>query len=196
MDWKQVHRFSSSSQFFKFGSSKMLRSVILFVSIAGGTAALASQLLNTAVKPGNPTAMTATAPKAAPPPQQTSSGYRTVTLRDDGRGHFQVEANVDGRRIEFLVDTGASVIALRESAAAKLGIHPAVRDYTAKASTANGVVKAAPVMLNRVEVNGITVRDVMAFVMPDEGLSTNLLGMSFLSRVKWTHEKGRLVLEQ
>ena len=51
-------------------------------------------------------------------------------------------------------------------------------------------------MLNRVEVNGITVRDVMAFVMPDEGLSTNLLGMSFLSRVKWTHDKGRLVLEQ
>jgi aspartyl protease family protein len=51
-------------------------------------------------------------------------------------------------------------------------------------------------MLNRVEVNGITVRDVMAFVMPDEGLSTNLLGMSFLSKVKWTHDKGRLVLEQ
>ena len=35
-----------------------------------------------------------------------------------------------------------------------------------------------------------------AFVIPDELLSTNLLGMSFLSRVKWTHDRGRLVLEQ
>ena len=119
-----------------------------------------------------------------------------MTLQSDRRGHFQVDARVDGRAVDFMVDTGASVIALRESSAAKLGIHPARRDYTAKASTANGVVAAAPVMLNRVEVNGITVRDVMAFVMPDEGLSTNLLGMSFLSRVKWTHDKGRLVLEQ
>jgi len=55
---------------------------------------------------------------------------------------------------------------------------------------------AAPVMLNRVEIAGITVRDVRAFVMPDEGLDTNLLGMSFLSKVKWTHERGRLILEQ
>jgi len=196
MDWKQVHQSSSSRQFFKFGSSKMLRSVILFVSIAGGTAALASQLLNTAVKPGNPTAMTATAPKAAPPPQQTSSGYRTVTLRDDGRGHFQVEASVDGRRIEFLVDTGASVIALREGSAARLGIFPRASDYTAQIQTANGTGKAARVTLNRVDIDGITVRDVRAIVVPDDQLAVNLLGMSFLSRVKWSHDRGKLVLEQ
>ena len=95
-----------------------------------------------------------------------------------------------------MVDTGASPIALRESSAAKLGIHPSARDYTAKMQTANGVGKAARVQLNRVEVNGITVRDVEALVMPDEALSTNLLGMSFLSRVKWSHDRGRLVLEQ
>ena len=50
--------------------------------------------------------------------------------------------------------------------------------------------------LDRVEINGITVRDVRAMVVPDEALSTNLLGMTFLSRVKWTHDRGRLVLEQ
>jgi aspartyl protease family protein len=88
------------------------------------------------------------------------------------------------------------VIALRESAAAKLGIFPSPREYTATAHTANGVAKAAPVRLNRVDVDGITVRDVQAFVMSDQQLGTNLLGMSFLSRVKWTHDKGRLVLEQ
>ena len=94
------------------------------------------------------------------------------------------------------MDTGASSIALRESSAAKLGIHPSARDYTVKMQTANGVGKAAPVQLDRVEINGITVRDVDAVVVPDESLSTNLLGMTFLSRVKWTHDRGRLVLEQ
>ena len=174
----------------------MLRPVLLFLSIAGGTAALASQLLDVAVKPGSPSAMTATAPKAVPSPQQTSSGYRTVTLRDDGRGHFQVEANVDGRQIDFLVDTGASVIALREGSAARLGIFPRASDYTAKIQTANGTGKAARVTLNRIEINGITVRDVQAIVVPDDQLAVNLLGMSFLSRVKWSHDRGKLVLEQ
>lgn len=135
----------------------------------------------------------ATRPAAAP---SASSNYRTVTLNSDGRGHFQADVRVDGRTIAFLVDTGASLVALNEKSAARLGIHPSARDYNVRTQTANGVGKAARVRLDRVELNGITVRDVEAFVMPDEALSTNLLGMSFLSRVKWTHDRGRLVLEQ
>jgi aspartyl protease family protein len=172
-----------------------MRAVLIFLCIVAAICTVASQQLDKWNKTGQPPAMMTVA-KAAPTAPATSSGSRTVTLQSDSRGHFQVDARVDGRSVDFLVDTGASVIALRESAAARLGIYPAPRDYTAKASTANGVVKAAPVTLNRVEVNGITVRDVQAFVMPDDGLGTNLLGMSFLSRVKWTHDKGRLVLEQ
>jgi aspartyl protease family protein len=134
-------------------------------------------------------------PKPEPAPA-VSSNYSTVTLNSDSRGHFQIDARVDGRSIEFLVDTGASSIALRESSAAKLGIHPSARDYSVKMQTANGIGKAARVQLGRVEVGGITVRDVVALVVPDESLSTNLLGMTFLSRVKWSHDRGRLVLEQ
>ena len=95
-----------------------------------------------------------------------------------------------------MVDTGASVIALRESSAARLGIHPRRATTPAGRRPPTASARSAPVRLNRVEVNGITVRDVEAVVMPDEALSTNLLGMSFLSRVKWTHDRGRLVLEQ
>ena len=119
----------------------------------------------------------------------------TVTLSNNGRG-FQVEARIDGRPIDFIVDTGASAIALRETSAAKLGIHPAARDYTIKMQTANGVGKAARVQLDRVEINGITAHDVAALVVADDALSTNLLGMTFLSRIKWTHDRGKLVLEQ
>ena len=125
-----------------------------------------------------------------------SNGYRTVTLNSDRSGHFQTDVRVDGRSIEFLVDTGASKVALRASAAARLGIHPSARDYTVRMQTANGIGRAARVRLDRVELSGITVRDVDAVVVPDEALGTNLLGMSFLSRVKWSHDRGRLVIEQ
>ena len=126
----------------------------------------------------------------------SSASARNVVLTKAPNGHFQVEARVDGRRIEFLVDTGASHIALREREAARLGIYPRPSDYTVRVSTANGVTKAALVQLRSVEVGDILVRDVSAIVHPDEGLSVNLLGMTFLSRVRWTHERGKLVLEQ
>ena len=149
------------------------------------------------------TSKPASAPAAERPPRpyqasqpSPASNSRSVPLRSDGRGHFETDARIDGRSISMLVDTGASSIALRESAAARLGIFPAPRDYTARIHTANGVGKAAPVRLSRVELGDITVRDVQAFVVPDEALSVNLLGMSFLSRVKWSHDRGRLVLEQ
>jgi aspartyl protease family protein len=155
-----------------------------------------AQYADRAAKANSPNAMAVAAKAARAPMQSAPNGYRTVTLRSDRSGHFQVEARVEGRPVEFMVDTGASMIAMRESSAARLGIRPSARDYIVKTQTANGVGKAARVRLNSVEVNGITVRDVEAFVVPDESLATNLLGMSFLSRVKWTHDRGKLVLEQ
>ena len=88
-----------------------------------------------------------------------------------------------------------SQIALRAGDAARLGIHPTARDYN-KVATANGVTRAALVELRMVEVGNIVVRNVPALIHSDEALGVNLLGMSFLSRVRWTHERGRLLLEQ
>jgi aspartyl protease family protein len=170
-----------------------MRQILAFMLLMAVGAIGAARYLEYVANPtGN--AMAVTARPAPVPP--VSSGIRTVTLNNDGRGHFQVEARVEGRSIDFLVDTGASTIALRESAAAKIGIHPSPGDYSVRMQTANGVGKAARVRLDRVEVADILVRDVDALVVPDEALSTNLLGMSFLSRVKWAHDRGRLVLEQ
>ena len=103
---------------------------------------------------------------------------------------------MDGRPISFIVDTGASHITLRESDAARLGYHPRDRDYVITIRTANGEGRAAPIDLRVVEIEDITVHDVRALVVPDDALSVNLLGMTFLSRIKWTHESGQLVLEQ
>jgi aspartyl protease family protein len=175
-----------------------------FIFVAVVCAGLSRQISNMVMKPGDGSAVAITAsPRQAPPTreasrrqQQTSDNYRTVTVNDNGHGSFEVEARVDGRSLDFIVDTGASYVALRETAAAKLGIHPSARDYTVRIHTANGIGKAAPVMLDRIEINGITVRNVRAIIHPDEALSVNLLGMTFLSKVKWTHDRGRLVLEQ
>jgi len=135
------------------------------------------------------------AQRAEAPPQ--SASYRTVTVRSDRIGHFQVEGAVDGRRLDFMVDTGASLVALRERDANKLGIFPAPRDYTGRTSTANGVIAVAPVRLSSLEINGIRIYDVGAVVIPDKALGTNLLGMSFLSRVRrFEMANGRLVMEQ
>ncbi len=96
-----------------------------------------------------------------------------------------------------MVDTGASLVTLRETDAANIGIRPGPRDYTATVLTANGKIKAAPTTLDRIEVGGITVFDVPALILPDDVLSQNLLGVSFLARLRrYEYAGGRLVLEQ
>jgi aspartyl protease family protein len=140
-------------------------------------------------------AMAAT-PASSAPQQPAQHGRSHVVLRDS-RGHFSVDGRVDGRHMKFMVDTGASVVAMRESDARRLGVHPSHRDYTAQVKTANGTIKAAPAMLRMVEVGGLQVRDVQALVLPDQALSENLLGLSFLSRLRrFEYSNGRLVLEQ
>jgi aspartyl protease family protein len=89
-----------------------------------------------------------------------------------------------------------SLVTLTESDAARLGFHPAQRDYTAQLRTANGTIRGAPLRLDRVEIGGLALRDVAAVVLPDEALSENLLGLSFLSRLhRFEYHDGRLVLE-
>ena len=171
--------------------SAMLRMMIVAVVFMVSVVMTVRHLEN--VGTGGTVALSSTPTLA---PVSSSVSARNVVLTKAPNGHFQVEARVDGRRIEFLVDTGASHIALREREAARLGIYPRPSDYTVRVSTANGVTKAALVQLRSVEVGDILVRDVSAIVHPDEGLSVNLLGMTFLSRVRWTHERGKLVLEQ
>jgi aspartyl protease family protein len=125
------------------------------------------------------------------------AGSRTLSIPRDARGHFQTDARIDGQRVDFMVDTGASVIALNEKSAARFGLRPVPADYKATVATANGTIKAARTRLAMVDVGGIVVRDVDAMVLPDEALSENLLGLSFLSKLKrFEYSNGHMVLEQ
>ena len=147
--------------------------------------------------------MTASPALAKSAPQKVSvetpapTGGRSLSIPRDARGHFQTEGRIDGQRIGFMVDTGASVVALNEKSAARFGFRPSRSDYSTTVSTANGTIKAARTRLAMVDLGGIVVRDVEAMVLPDEALSENLLGASLLSKLnRYEYANGKLVLEQ
>ena len=130
-------------------------------------------------------------------PAIAPTGTRSLSIPRDARGHFQAEGRIDGQRIDFMIDTGASMVALNEKSAARFGLRPSPSDYKASVNTANGIIKAAPARIAMIELGELTVRDVDAMVLPDEALSENLLGLSFLSKLKrFEYANGKMVLEQ
>jgi aspartyl protease family protein len=125
------------------------------------------------------------------------AGLRSLSIPRDARGHFQAGGRINGQRLDFMVDTGASVVALNERSAAQFGLRPSPSEYKATVNTANGTIKAAPARIAMIEIGELTVRDVDAMVLPDDALSENLLGLSFLSKLKrFEYANGKLVLEQ
>jgi aspartyl protease family protein len=127
-----------------------------------------------AAKPA-PSAMTltATAPRA-------TGGDASVMKGEDG--HYWAEASVNGTAVRFLVDTGASAVALSAEDAERLGLQPATLAYDYTVTTASGEARAAKVKLATISVSGAQVSDVEAFVI-DKGLTTSLLGMTYLGRL-------------
>jgi len=137
---------------------------------------------------------------SAAKPNRSSSNYRSGR-RDEvripaARDHqYYVTAAVNKSPAPFLVDTGASFVALRESDARRAGLRPYRADFDQPVRTANGVTNAARVTLRAIEINGIKVENVEAFILADDQLGVNLLGMSFLSRLESVESRaGELVL--
>jgi aspartyl protease family protein len=143
-----------------------------------------------------PSAAVAVAPHPEPAAAQSNS-LRSVVIAPSRGGHFRVTGRVDGRRIDFMVDTGATVIALKPEDAAMLGVRPIASDYVAAVKTANGVIRVAPVELDTVEIEDLEVHHVAAMVLPPGVSQENLLGLSFLRRLRrFEYADGKLVLEQ
>jgi aspartyl protease family protein len=127
----------------------------------------------------------------------TSSGRRKVELAAGSNNHFFADAELNGRSVSVMVDTGASMVALTYDDARRAGIYPRDSDFTGRSSTANGIARFAPVEIDRVSIGGIEVRNVRAAVMEEGKLDTSLLGMSYLSKIGSVAMKsGRLVLEE
>jgi aspartyl protease family protein len=136
--------------------------------------------------------------KVEPDKSRTSSiSGRSVRLEPDDRGHYRADFRLNGRSVDALIDTGATLIAVNESTARRLGIHLAASDFRHEVKTANGNARAAAAMIDSVEIGRIRVRDVQAVVLEDQALQGTLVGMSFLRRLSgYKVEHGELVLEQ
>jgi aspartyl protease family protein len=170
-----------------------MRNILIFAGLLAGLGTFMAQMADRMT--ATPALAKTASGKAAP--EVAQAGLRSLSIPRDARGHFQTEGRIDGQRIGFMVDTGASVIALNESSAARFGLRPSRGDYNATVATANGTIKAARTRLAMVELGGLVVRDVEAMVLPDEALSENLLGLSFLSKLKrFEYAGGKMVLEQ
>ena len=131
----------------------------------------------------------------AAPAKSRFGGYR-VELPSGRNGHFYTSARINGRSIDVLVDTGASLVSLSHEDAERAGIYLKDSDYKYRANTANGTARFAMVNLSRVQIGDITVDNVRAGVAEPGNQSVTLLGMSFLSKLKRVEmNAGKLILE-
>ncbi len=121
----------------------------------------------------------ATAPAQREVPRTGVQFGSEMRVLAGGHGHFLLNLTVNNTRIPFLVDTGASSIALTREAAAAIGIRPSPSDFTGYSLTANGRAPLAPVKLREVRLGSFVAYDLDAHVNGGD-LHISLLGMSFL----------------
>jgi aspartyl protease family protein len=128
----------------------------------------------------------------AAPLRTPSSAPPRVVLPADGRGHHLADGEVNGARVRFLVDTGATAVAIPTALARRIGLDLAQAPRV-RVSTANGTTIAWRVRLDTVSLGPMTMHQVDALVQDGIG-EVALLGMSFLSRTDMVREGDRLVL--
>jgi aspartyl protease family protein len=186
------------------GNKQLLREAISWGVIAVVAVAAIShfETLKTGAEQmfGLPTANdVAEARRSAPTPPAARPVNRDsiVEIEAERNGHFNTEADINGRSIPVMIDTGATMVVLSYEDAERAGLLLTDKDFTRSVSTANGVARVAPVTLDRVSIGNITVRDVPAAVAESGRLRTSLLGMTFLSRLsRFDMRSGRLVLQE
>jgi len=108
---------------------------------------------------------------------------RKVRIEADASGHFQAEIKINGRKIDGLIDTGATLVALNLSTARRLGIAVPQSEFKHEVSTANGKTRAAVVTIATIEIGRIRVENVDAVVLEDKSLEKTLIGMSMLRQL-------------
>jgi aspartyl protease family protein len=126
-------------------------------------------------------------------PTREGSG-ETITLRADAAGHFLASGSVNGKPVRFLVDTGATTVAISRPDAERLGIDYR-RGRPIVAETANGLGRGWRVTLDSVSIGGTTVHNVQADVT-DSSMSVALLGMTFLNHFDMQRQGATLVLRR
>jgi len=149
---------------------------------------------------GEPTNTVGSRPAIAPTPQvqpaSASQGFRELDIPADANGQYYIDAYIDGERVPFIVDTGASSVAISTDLANRLGLVETADSPHYQIHTANGISTGYGVTLKNIDLGSIYIDNVVAVVQPN--LSTvNLLGASFLKRLTSVEQRnGQLILKQ
>ena len=121
----------------------------------------------------------------------------SVEIEANQHGQYVATADIEYSSIRVLIDTGATLVAMSFEDAEDAGLRPRSLTYDVPINTANGLVQGAKVMLDRVEVGNVVVRDVEGIVLPRGAYNGTLLGMSFLGKLdSFRVEDGKLYLRK
>ncbi len=122
--------------------------------------------------------------------------HTTLSIAPDKVGQYRAQGTINGRSADFLVDTGASLVAISERSAKEMGIQYIASPEHASVVTAQGRVDSYLIDLDTLTVGGITTHHVRAAVIPGDYPVEVLLGMSFLGKVKMEQQANVLILKQ
>jgi len=132
-------------------------------------------------------------PNRQPRSSESSSGVREVVLQQNRQGHYVSGGLVNGIPVTFLLDTGATDVAIPVKIAQQAGLD---RGYATRASTANGIVTVYSTQIKELTFGNITLRDIDASITPSMTGDIILLGMSALKEVEFTQRGSTLTLRQ
>ncbi|WP_440468162.1 TIGR02281 family clan AA aspartic protease [Pseudomonas sp. YH-1] len=133
--------------------------------------------------------------------EYNSAGYATpaanaeTSIARGTGGHYWVAGTINNQNAQFLVDTGATSIAMNEGQARRLGLDYRAGGTPMMASTASGTAKGWRVTLNSVKLGGVEVLGVEAVVLEGDFPTDILLGMSYLNRVGWREDQGMMYIQ-
>ena len=177
----------------------MLRTVLFIagacVFIAYMAPELTTHFVNGAAPLKSPVQPAANVVSAAAASPNYGGGHTQIP--SDRSGHYYTEVQINGRPLNAIVDTGATLVILRYEDGRYLGLVYGSDRFDLNVQTANGVAKAQRVKLDSVRVGSISFDNVEALVMEQGVLQTSLLGMSFLKRLsRYEVRDGTLFLER
>lgn len=124
---------------------------------------------------------------------QHGDGYIEVQLAGNRQGHFVTTGQINGRTVEFMIDTGATDVAVPGDMADRLGLK---RGFPVTVSTANGNSQGFRTTLDRLQLGDIVLTNVRALVAPGLDGEQVLLGMSAMKQLEFTQRGGNLLLRQ
>jgi clan AA aspartic protease (TIGR02281 family) len=187
-------------------SGAMLRRAVLFTAGCGAAALMVPRWMaagdvvtNSATTPAKPLPVPQR-PTARPSPPTAPADDSTtifdnneITFHAGRNNQFYVRASINGIEIPFVIDTGASAVALRLEDAEAVGVNANSLHWNIRVSTANGTASAATATLGSVRLDRAIEYNVPAIIMQQNAANISLLGMTFLSRLKsWRIHDGVL----